>query len=135
MLLDDEDTPELALEVEGSAGSATNKPHRFNVAMRSRSAALSLPALRTRRCFVRRLLRCAAFAACIILFVTSARRLASWISSSISILGRLPFLGRPNGFGAGAETTAVVSVGSSGMPEAVVSLPIYGSEKLGRREG
>ena len=99
VLLEDDEGAELVLEVDASVGSQTYSPQRFSVAMRSRSEALSLPALRTSRCFTRRLLRCADFAACIIFFVTSAKRLASSISSSMSILGRLPFLGLPARFG------------------------------------
>ena len=120
VLKDDEGT-ELVLEVDSSVGSGTNSPQRLSVEMRSRSEALSLPALRRSRCFTWRLLRCAAFAACIIFFVTSAKRLASSISSSMSILGRLPFLGRPPRFGAATGPTTAVSDTSTGNSVAVDS--------------
>ena len=108
MVLEDPSATEVVLGDDGCVGSATKSPQRFKVAMRSKSAALSFPALRTSRCFDRRLFRWAAFAACIIFFVTSAKRFASSISSSMSILGRLPFFGRPPRF-----VPVTFSVGSS----------------------
>lgn len=63
--------------------------------MRSRSAADNLPALRTKRCLHRRAFFCVALAACIMRLVTSAKRLASVIVSSMSILGREDAFGRP----------------------------------------
>ena len=64
--------------------------------MRSRSAADNFPALRTKRCLVRRAFFCVAFAACIMRLVISAKRLASVIVSSMSIFGREDAFGRPN---------------------------------------
>ena len=105
--LDAEEAPSAVdTEAESSGTSCTKRPHLLSMAILSKSCAESLPALRTRRCLLRRELRCAALAACIIFFVIWANRFASSISLSMSILGRLPLGGRPTRFGAGPGTAA-----------------------------
>jgi len=107
---------------ESSEASATKSPHLFTVAMRFSFAAESFPAFRTKRGLLRRELRCAAGAACIIFLVTSARRLASSISSSMSMFGRLPFRGRPTRFDAESTATSARSDKVTGSSLAVISI-------------
>ena len=126
VLLEDDEGAELVLEVDCSVRLGTNSPQRLSVAMRSKSDALSLPALRTSRCFVRLLLRCAILAACITLFEISANRLASAISSSISIFASADFFGRPPFFAEATHSADPVLAASSDSSEAVVSSAMAG---------